>query len=189
MEKGIGLEIIKFCKLLYELGYIVASDGNISVRLENDAILITPSGKRKGEINESQLVVVDMDGNVIEGHEKPSMELWMHILSYRARPDIRAIVHAHTPYATAFSFQMPREYEPQLPEVKDAVGVIGFIPYRPAGSIELAKLVAERAPFHNALILQKHGIVCFGRNLDEAFNTLERVEFELKIKALRERFR
>lgn len=185
----IKLEIIKYGRLLYEKDYITATDGNLSVRLEDGNILITPTGFRKAELTPEDLIVVDTEGNIVDGSRKPSMEMWMHLWSYESRSDISAIIHAHPPFLTAYSFQMPREYEPQLPEVKDYIGPLGFVPYRPAGSRELAEFVKEKAPDHNVLILQKHGVVCFGKSLFEAFNALERVEFEFKIKGLRTLFR
>ncbi len=182
-------QIVKYGQLLYEKDYIVATDGNLSVRLASDRVLITPTGFRKSELTPEDLIVVDFDGNVIEGNRKPSMEMWMHLWSYEVRPDINAIVHAHPAFVTAYSFQMPREYEPQLPEVRDYVGPLGFVPYRPAGSRELAEFVRDKAASHNVLILQKHGVVCLGKDLFDAFNLLERVEFEFKIKGLRALFK
>ncbi|HHF52998.1 MAG TPA: class II aldolase/adducin family protein [candidate division WOR-3 bacterium] len=182
-------EIIKYCVLMYENNYVVASDGNISVRISEGHFLITPSDKRKAELEYKDLIVINKEGNVIEGNFTPSKEMWMHIWIYEMRPDVNAVIHAHPPYSTAFSFQMPREYVPQLPEVEILVGKIGFVPYREAGSLELAKLVKEKITEHNGLILQKHGVVAVGANLEEAFNRLERMEFEFKIKSLRESFR
>ncbi len=182
-------EIIKYGRLLYEKGYTMATDGNISVRLPDGNFMITPTGFRKGELAPEDLIIVDAEGYLVDGFKKPSMEMWMHLWSYKVRPDVNAIVHAHPPYTTAYSFQMPREYEPQLPEVKDYLGPLGFVPYRPAGSIELAELVRDKAQDHDVLILQKHGIVCLGKTLFDAFNALERAEFEFKIKGLRSLFK
>ncbi len=182
-------EIVKYGKLLYDRDYISATDGNLSARTPDGRVVITPTGFRKSELQPEDLIIVDMDGNIHEGVQKPSMEMWMHLWSYQARPDVNAIIHAHPPFLTAFSFQMPREYEPQLPEVRDYIGSFGFVPYRPAGSAELAKFVMEKAVDHDVLILQKHGVVCFGKTLFEAFNTLERAELEFKIKGLRALFK
>jgi L-fuculose-phosphate aldolase len=182
-------EIIKYAKLMCEKGYAVATDGNLSVLMDDGNILITPSGFRKGEITEDSLVVISRDGEKIEGKYEPSMEKWMHIFIYEVRQDVRAIIHAHPPYATAFSLQMPREYEPMLPEINMFIGKFGFVDYKEPGTIELAELVKEKAPKYNVLILQKHGIVTYGKTLFDAFNNLERLEFEIKIRALKNLFK
>ncbi len=188
MEK-LKSDIIKFAHLMYKKGYSIATDGNLSVLLDDGNILITPAGFRKGEIDESTLVVINQEGEKIAGTEEPSSEKWMHIFIYRVRPDVKAIIHAHPPYATAFSLQMPREYEPILPEMKLFIGKFGFVAYKEAGTLELAELVKEKAPKYNVLILQKHGIVTYGETLSEAFNNLERLEFEIKIRALKNLFK
>ncbi len=188
LKEELRREIVWFSKLMYERGYIVASDGNMSARINENLYLITPSGKRKGELKVSQILLVNNHGTVIEGNLKPSIEMWMHIWIYEVRPDVNAIVHGHPPYATAFSFQMPREYEPLVPEIKEHLGSFGFVPYRPPGSRELAELVKEKCKDHNVLILHKHGVVTLGENLEDAFNRLERLEFELKVRSLRSTF-
>ncbi len=182
-------EVVKFAHLMYQKGYSIATDGNLSALLDDGNILITPSGFRKGEITEDTLVVINQNGEKIEGDEEPSSEKWMHIFIYQVRPDVKAIIHAHPPYATAFSLQMPREYEPVLPEMKQFIGKFGFVAYKEAGTMDLAELVREKAPKYNVLILQKHGIVTYGRSLSEAFNNLERLEFEIKIRALKNLFK
>ena len=181
-------EIVRFSKIMYEKGYIVASDGNMSARVDVDRYLITPSGKRKGELKEEEILLINNHGTVIEGTLKPSIEIWMHIWIYETRPDVNAVVHGHPPYATAFSFHMPREYEPLVPEIKEYLGPFGFVPYRAPGSRELAELVREKCSDHNVLILHKHGVVTLGESLEDAFNRLERLEFEIKIRSLRGTF-
>ncbi len=182
-------ELVKYAHLMCQKGYSVATDGNLSILLNDGSILITPAGFRKGEIDEESLVIISREGEKLYGVNEPSSEKWMHIFIYQVRDDVRAIVHAHPPYATAFSLQMPREYEPILPEMKNFIGKFGFVAFKEPGTIELAELVREKAPKYNVLILQKHGVVTYGKTLQDAFNNLERLEFEIKIRTLRELFK
>ncbi len=182
-------ELVKYAHLMCQKGYSIATDGNLSVLLDDGNILITPAGFRKGEIDEDSLVIISREGEKLFGVNDPSSEKWMHIFIYEVREDVRAIVHAHPPYATAFSLQMPREYEPILPEMKNFIGKFGFVAFKEPGTIELAELVREKAFKYNVLILQKHGVVTYGKTLQEAFNNLERLEFEIKIRTLRELFK
>lgn len=177
--------IVKYGKFLYEKNYLVASFGNISTRREDELFIVTPTGKRIGELLEEELIVVDKNGRIIEGNLEPTMDLKMHLNVYVIRQDVKAIIHAHPPHVTAFSFQMPREYEPQLPELREKVGGFAFVPYKPPGSDELAEAVKEKAIQNNIIILQKHGMVSLGKNLEEAFNLVEEAEFDIKIRMLR----
>ena len=181
-------DILEIGRLLYDKGYIVATDGNLSVLLEDERILITPSGKRKEKLNEDDLVIIDKNGTVLSGKHKPSSEIYMHLWIYEQRPDVKAIIHAHPPHATAYSFVMPREYTPQLAETRDLVGKINFVPYREPGSKELAAEVKEKIKDSLALVLHKHGVIVGGASLWDAFSRLERLEFEMKIRMMRRAF-
>ena len=94
-------EICGVCRLLYERGYVVSNDGNVSVRVEDGKILITPSGVGKGRMTPDMLVLCDLEGVILEGDRPPSSESKMHLMIYRERPDVRAVVHAHPPFSTA----------------------------------------------------------------------------------------
>ncbi len=181
-------DILEIGKLLYEKGYIVATDGNISALIDQKRIIITPSGLRKEKLSEDDLVVVDRNGNIVKGKHKPSSEIYMHLGIYEKRKDVRAIIHAHPPHATAYSFVMPREYTPQLVETRDLVGKINFVPYREPGTQDLAMEVREKIKDSLALVLHKHGVVVGGKDLWDAFSRLERLEFEMKIRMMRRSF-
>lgn len=181
-------DLLDIGKLLYEKGYIVATDGNISVKIDDDRFIITPSGLRKERLKESDLVIVSREGTVIKGEHRPSSEVYMHLWIYEERDDIKAIIHAHPPHATAYSFSMPRTYTPQLAETEDLVGKINFVPFREPGSKELAKEVREKIKDSSALVLHKHGVVVGGTSLWDAFSRLERLEFEMKIRMMRRAF-
>ena len=101
-------EMLTYGQRLWQRGYVAANDGNMSVRLEVDRVLTTPTGVSKGFMTSKMLIVTDMQGKVVQGEGKPSSELKMHLEVYRQRGDINAVVHAHPPVATAFSVGMAR---------------------------------------------------------------------------------
>ena len=98
-------ELCQVCRLLYDRGYVVGHDGNVSVRLGEGCLLITPSGVSKGRLEPDMLVVCDLEGRVLEGDRYPSSEMAMHLLIYQERPDVGAVVHAHPPVSTAFAIR------------------------------------------------------------------------------------
>jgi len=102
-EKIIAEEIVAIGKRMYDRGYVASNDGNISVRIDNNTIMITPSGVSKGFMQIDDMIVLDNRGNIISGNKNPSTELEMHLTIYRERPEIQSVCHAHTPYATAFA--------------------------------------------------------------------------------------
>ncbi len=188
MGDNIIKDILEISRILYSKGFILATDGNLSALLDNGNILITPTGKRKEKLEEDDLVIIDRNGKVVAGKNEPSSEIYMHLWVYNEREDIRAVIHAHPPYSTAYSFVMPREYAPQLAETRELVGKIAFVPYREPGSRELAGEVREKISDSLALILHKHGVLVSGYDLWDAFSRLERLEFEMKVRMLRRAF-
>jgi L-fuculose-phosphate aldolase len=182
--------LVKYARMLHERGYIVASEGNLSRRVPpGDRVLITPASMRVLDLTEADLVLLGLDGTKLDGELEPSREHALHLSIYSVRPDIHAVIHAHPPYTTAFSFEMPRIYKPRLPELQEGTGGFAFVPFRPPGTPELAQLVRDRCGGCSVLILQKHGLVTMDETLDRAFDGLERVEFEFKVSNLRKGFR
>lgn len=177
-------EIIRVCRKLDSLGFVPATDGNVSVRLDDKRILITPSLLRKGDITESQLLVTDMEGRVLTGKGRPSSEIKMHIYAYKKRPDISAIVHAHPPFATAFACAGLDLTAPLLPEVVLTVGPVPLARYATPSTEEVPRSIAPLIKKHQALLLANHGVLAMGNNLDEALQRMERVEHLAKISFL-----
>ena len=101
-----GRELCQVGKLLYDRGYVAANDGNLSVRVGENALWVTPTGVSKGFMTEDMLVKLDLDGNVLAGTRKASSETKMHLRIYQENPDVRAVVHAHPPAATAFAAKL-----------------------------------------------------------------------------------
>jgi len=163
---------------------IAGSDGNISVRLDKDRILITRSGVAKGRMTERDIVVVAPNGGHVAGDGKPSSEMPMHLYVYNERPDIMACVHAHPPHATAFAVAgLPLE-DDVLPEVVVFVGRIPLTEYAPPGTDAVPKALAPHVKTNNAFLLRNHGLLTVGRTLEEAYNRHETVEQLAKILTL-----
>ncbi|MDP2808081.1 MAG: class II aldolase/adducin family protein [bacterium] len=177
-------EILRVCRKLDALGFVPATDGNVSVRLDDKRILITPSMLRKGDIKESQLLVTAMEGRVLAGRGKPSSEIRMHLYAYKMRPDVKAIVHAHPPFATAFAAAGLDLKAPLLPEVVLTVGPVPLAPYATPSTEEVPRSIALLIKKHQALLLANHGVLALGQNLEEALQRMERVEHLAKISFL-----
>ena len=168
--------------LLYDRGYVAANDGNISVRVGEGRLLITPSGVSKGRMTPDMLLVTDLDGTVIEGNRHPSSEGKMHLEVYRGRPDVNAVVHAHPPVSTSFAVCRRGLETPYLSEL---VAGLGQVPCTPSFAMlsteEVPQSVRPYLADHNALLLANHGALAWGGDLWEAFDRLETVEHTAKI--------
>lgn len=121
--------LCQVCLLLYQRGYVVSNDGNVSVRIGEDQVLITPSGVSKGRLTPDMLVVCDLEGRVLAGRLHPSSESAMHLLVYRERPDVGAVVHAHPPAATAFSICRRPLAQHYLTETISGLGEVPVAPF------------------------------------------------------------
>lgn len=164
--------------------FIAGTDGNISVKLSDNRILITPSGFRKGELEPNDMVIIDFDGNILEGDNKPSSEFLMHTYIYQNRPDITACVHSHPPYSTALAVAGIELPDNILPEVVLFVGHIPLTPYAPPGTDAVPKSLSDYVEKCDAFLLKNHGLLTIGVNLEEAFNRHETVEHYAKILTL-----
>jgi len=163
-------------RLMYARGLIAGSDGNLSVRLKGGRILATPSGVAKGRMTPEKLVVTDTSGKVLIGREKPSSELKVHLAAYRLRPDIDAVVHAHPPAALALSLAGIEMEPPAIPEAVLTLGPIARTEYKAPGSQALAERMEKGLRCHNAMIMERHGALTLGRDLEEAYNRMESLE-------------
>ncbi|MNK65831.1 L-fuculose phosphate aldolase [compost metagenome] len=180
-ETTLREQLVRVCRQLYAKELIVATDGNVSARLGADRFLTTPSGVCKGYLEPDMLVVVDAEGQKVDGMLKPSSEFGMHLAIYRVRPDAEAIVHAHPPTATAFSVAGVSLEPPILTEVVITLGAIPTTPYATPGTPEVGDAVRGAAATHDAFILDHHGAVTLGRSLDEAYYRMETVEQTAKV--------
>lgn len=168
-------EFLYICSNLYKKNLIAGYGGNISVR-EGDVLLITPSGVNKGFLKDKELLIVDFNGKVLEGKNKPSTEILMHIEIYKKRVDVKAIIHSHPPFSTTLSMCGIKLPDNLLPETTIHLGKISFIPYITPGTLELAKAVSNGLEFGDAVFLGNHGITVVGKNLIDAYNKIEIIE-------------
>lgn len=177
-------EIIETGKKIYARGYAVASEGNMSIRMGNNRILVTPAGKNKAELKASDLVMVDLKGKRISGALKPSSELLMHLFVYQRRKDVKAAVHAHPPYSVAFACAHLPLAQFLLPEVIMLLGKIPLTDYATPGTEEVPLSLSPFIEKHNAFLLKNHGVLALGEDISEAYSRLEMVEHLAKVNLL-----
>lgn len=174
-------EVVSVGQRLLAAGLVAGNDGNISVRLSENEVLLTPTGVSKGELAQDSLVVVDMQGNVLSGRLKPTSEWAMHLQVYWQNPAVRAVVHAHAPHATAFALAGKTLSGCRLAEVTECLGEIPLLPFAPPGSLKLAEQVGMAAQDYYGALLEAHGPVCWGGDLRQALYRMEELELACKI--------
>src|SRR5215213_1777409 len=175
--------IIEVGKLLYERSYVVSSDGNVSIRLDENRVIATPTMTCKGRMTEDSLAITDMDGKALNDR-KASSELAMHLLIYKMRPDIKAVCHAHPPHGTAFAVAGLAIDAPILSEVILTLGCVPLTSYGTPSTDELTDGMKPFVEHHNALLMANHGAVAYGEDLWQAFDRLETLEHTAKIAIL-----
>lgn len=173
--------IVRVCRRLYERGLVAGSDGNVSVRLDDDTILVTPAGRSKVDVEPHDLVTVDTNGVVLAGNARPSSELKMHLRVYQKRRDVRAVVHAHPPVATGFAVAGESFIAPVLPEVILQMGTVPLVPYATPGSDALADLFEPFLDRHDAFLMANHGATTVGATLEQAHQRMESLEHAARI--------
>lgn len=177
MSEALLQELVEAGRRLHAAGLLAASDGNLSVRLPNGLIAMTPSGVPKARLRVQDLAHLTLEGEVLSG--RPSSERAMHLAIYRAVPSAKAVVHAHPPTAVAWSLARPDWKElpaESLPEVILAAGRIPIVPMAIPGTEAMGANLLPFLPEHRLMILARHGGLCWGDHLDEAVGGLERLE-------------
>lgn len=185
MEGMVRKEIVDIGRLLYERRLVAGTSGNISGRIDEEAIIITPSGRCKGSLVEFDLVrMLIKDGKVTAGG-KPSVETPFHLAFYRTREDVGGVVHAHPLFCTLLGC-MGRTVRTDLtPEGLIYLGDVAFVPYATPGSEELARHLRSAMQERNAFIMESHGAIAVGKDVEEAYYRLEALEFlaEMQVRA------
>ena len=176
-------DLISICQLMYERSYVVSSDGNVSVQLDDGRVLATPTMTCKGRMSEDLLAITDLDGRPLNGR-RASSELDMHLLIYRERPDVRAVCHAHPPHGTAFAVAGLPIDQPILSEVILTLGCVPLAEYGTPSTEELSDAMRPLVKHHNALLMANHGAVAYGSDLWQAWDRLETLEHTAKIAIL-----
>jgi L-fuculose-phosphate aldolase len=179
-QQQLKQDIVCICRMLHRKNYLAATDGNVSVRLGNQ-LLITPSGVNKGIMEAEQVLTVDFTGAVIDGAGQPSSEIQMHLLAYRLRADVNAVVHAHLPYATACTLAGIDLLEPFLPEVVITLGGIPTAPYATPGTEEVPDAIRDYVQDYDAILLARHGAMTVGRDVVDAYNKMEKLEHTARV--------
>jgi L-fuculose-phosphate aldolase len=174
-------EIVGVCRRLWERGLIAGAEGNVSVRLGPDRILVTPAGMSKVDVRADDLVEVRADGHRVRGARPASSELAVHLRIYERRPDIGAIVHAHPPIATGFAVAGEGFASCVLPEVIFQVGWVPLVPYETPGTEALARQFDPFIPAHDAFLMANHGAVTAGPTLSIAHQRMESLEHTARI--------
>src|SRR5579871_6592451 len=169
-------EIVRYGKMLHERGFVAAMDGNLSVRLADDRILVTPTCLSKGAMKSVDMVIVDPEGKRVSGRRNVTSEIGMHLLVYRMRHDVKAIVHAHPPTATGFAAAGIALTEPLVCEVVMGLGCIPLARYGTPGTSELADTLEPYVPNYDAILMSNHGVVAYGDTLEHAYMKMETVE-------------
>jgi L-fuculose-phosphate aldolase len=182
-EESARREIVRVGRLMYERSYVVSSDGNVSVRLDDGRIVATPTMTCKGRMTEESCAVTDIEGQPLNDR-KASSELEMHLLIYRERPDVKAVCHAHPPHGTAFAVAGLAIDQPILSEVILTLGCVPLADYGTPSTTELTEAMRPLVKHHNALLMANHGAVAYGADLWQAFDRLETLEHTARITIL-----
>jgi len=175
-ETDLRRDVIRVCRFMYENKLVAATDGNVSVKLGDDLLLFTPSGVSKALVTEEQLIVTDMAGKKVRGAQEASSEIRMHLAVYEERDDVRAVVHAHPPIATAFTVAGVSLASCVLPEVVFHLGTIPTSAYATPASPQGPGVVRDLIRKCDAILLDRHGTLTVGEDVFKAYFKLEKLE-------------
>ena len=181
-EEELRRELVHYGRWLYRLGFTPATAGNLSVRLDERTLLVTPTGASKHRLRRSDMVLVDLDGHRLEGVRNATSELGMHLAFYRQRDDVQAVIHAHPPIATAFACAGHALDELLSQEAAMILGPVPLAPYATTGTDEVAGSLRPFIPAYDAMLLANHGAVVCGSSLFDAFCKMETLEHVAQIR-------
>lgn len=179
MSRIAKLHLVNYSRKAHERGLTAAFGGNLSIR-EGNLVFIKATGAVMDEMAPEQVAVITLDGRQVGG-VRPSSEYRLHLAIYRERADVRAIAHLHPPYSIAASALLREELPIITPEAEIYLKKIPIVPFKPAGTEELANAVAEVMREYDAALMERHGIVTAGKSLREAFYKAELVEESAKL--------
>jgi L-fuculose-phosphate aldolase len=181
--ESLRADIVEVGRRLWTRGYVASNDGNISVRIGRDRLLMTPASVSKGFMTPDMMVVTDLEGTLVSGApgQKPSSEIQMHLVVYHARADVGAVVHAHPPLSTGFAVAGIPLDRAVLAEVVTTLGSIPIAEYGTPSTQELADAVKPYVRMHDGLLLANHGALALGRDLFAAYYKMETIEHFARI--------
>ncbi len=182
-EFEVKKQICEIGKRIYDSGMVASNDGNISVKLNDNEFLCTPTGVSKGFMTPEYICKVDKDGKVIHanGNFRPSSEIKMHMRVYKERPDVKSVVHAHPMYATAFAIAGIPLTQPIMPEAVISLGCVPIAEYGTPSTEEIPDAVSKYLPHFDAVLLENHGALTYSDSLLSAYHKMESVEFYAKL--------
>ena len=178
-EYELKKQICEIGKRIYDRGMVASNDGNISVKLNDNEFLCTPTGVSKGFMTPEYICKVDANGKVIQANPgfKPSSEIKMHMRVYRERPDVTSVVHAHPLYATSFAIAGIPLTEPIMPEAVIALGCVPIAEYGTPSTEEIPDAISKYLQHYDAVLLANHGALSFSDSLLSAYHKMESLEF------------
>ena len=174
--ESLRADIVEIGRRMYARGYTASNDGNISVRIGPDRLLMTPKSVCKGFMTPDMMCVTDLSGKKIAGDRDPSSEALMHLEVYRQRPDVNAVVHAHPPTATGFAVAGIPLDRAVLAEVLTTLGSIPLAEYATPSTAELPDAVRKYIKAHDGMLLANHGALTVGTDLYSAYYKMETIE-------------
>jgi L-fuculose-phosphate aldolase len=180
-EDQLRLELVRFGKWLYRLGFTPGTSGNLSVRLTPETLLVTPTGMSKRLMRPDDMVIVDLRGRYVSGTRKVTSEVGMHLAVYHQRHDVEAVVHSHPAVATAFACAGLALDEMLCQEAAMTLGAVPLAGYATTGTPEVAASLAPFLDHHDAILMANHGVVSYGATLMDAFLKMETVEHLAKV--------
>jgi L-fuculose-phosphate aldolase len=181
VESSLRADIVEVGRRMYARAYTASNDGNISVRLGGDRLLMTPKSVCKGFMTPDMMCITDLDGRKLQGDRDPSSEMLMHLEVYRQRPDVQAVVHAHPPIATGFAVAGIPLNRAVLAEVLTTLGSIPIAEYATPSTAELPRAVAKYIKAHDGMLLANHGALTVGTDVFAAYYKMETIEHFAKI--------
>lgn len=180
-ETRLRSAVCEIGKLCYQKGFIVGADGNISARMQDGSVLITPAGAMKGFLVPENVAHVDRNGKVVDNGPRASTETGIHLISYNERPDIKAVLHCHPPHAVALTLAGIDMQIPVIPEIIVTIGGIPTAPFATPGTDELPESIRNIVRCSDTVVMQNHGSVTLGSNLLDAFKKLDMLEHTARI--------
>ena len=180
-EPQLRADIVEVGRRLYARGYTASNDGNISVRLDDHRLMMTPTNVCKGFMSPDMMCITDLEGRKIAGDRNPSSEMKMHLEVYRQRPEVRAVVHAHPPIATGFAVAGIPLDRAVLAEVVTTLGSVPIAEYATPSTTELPESVRKYVKAHDGMLLANHGALTLGPDVFAAYFKMETIEHFAKI--------
>ncbi|NLG93101.1 MAG: class II aldolase/adducin family protein [Clostridiales bacterium] len=176
-------QICDICHRMWQLGWVAANDGNVTVKLEDGNFLATPTGISKSFITPEKIVKINAKGEVLEGEEgyRPSSEIKMHLRCYEERDDVGAVLHAHPPTATGYAVAGKSLDEYSMIETVIAIGSIPLTPYGTPSTMEVPEAITPYLKEHDVMLLENHGALTVGTDLITAYYRMETLELFAKI--------